>query len=81
MHVFPDNAIQNIYEDVLDEQSQHVDTLLQKSAALGLIKKSNSFELNIEKRKVEIIDEKLKSRETRHCVRCHKGRLRLTVTD
>ena len=81
MHVFPDNAIQNIYTDVLDEQSQHVDTFLPKSAAIGLIKKPNTLEQNIEKRKIDIIDEKLKSRPSSHCVRCHKGKLRLKVSD
>ena len=80
MHVFPDNAIQNIYEDVLDEQSQHVDTLLQKSAAIGLIKNPSTLERNIEKHKAERIDEKVKSRQSKHCVRCHKGWLRLKLT-
>ncbi|CAG5098307.1 Oidioi.mRNA.OKI2018_I69.XSR.g15549.t1.cds [Oikopleura dioica] len=81
MHVFPDQGMKNIYEDILDEQSQHVDTLLPKSAALGLIKK-NKFQESVEKRNTEIIEENVNEFGSRnmktqksswgHCVRCHK---------
>ena len=82
MHVFPDQGMKNIYEDILDEQSQHVDTLLPKSAALGLIKKKK-FQESAEKRNPEIIEENTNDFGSRnmkaqksswgHCVRCHKG--------